>query len=335
MKSIQCKKCKETRDKVEIYRVGEVIREERIRRKMSQEELSYGICAPVTLSRIENNTQKPSLKVEEALLERLGCSTENLVCYASGKEVRKHQLETEMGFLAMNRKPLMEKLQEYRELMTEEGAVSRLEKQFVCMMEAVCGLYTDTWEYEQVYGQLEKSLAFSMPAFPKEGLEKIKLLTHTEIMIVNNMAIVLHKQNKTRQAAEMLSFLIAYMEKGHMSAEAMCKRYPLLLLNRAKIMKELGNYEEVLSLCKKGIYFCTQYSRLAGLPDFYFFYAVALERLGRTEEAADGYECAASLYRIIGSTELAAQSRKKQRELAKCSNTESPVQYPLIRPLTP
>lgn len=323
----------ETRDKMEIYRVGEVIREERIRRKMSQEELSYGICAPVTLSRIENNTQKPSLKVEEALLERLGCSTENLVCYAGAKEVRKHQLETEIGFLAMNRKPFADKLQEYRRLITEEGAGSRLEMQFAWMMEAVCGLYSGTWEYEKVYKQLEMALALSIPAFLEEGLEKAKLLTHTEIMIINNMAIVLHKQKKTLQATEMFTFLIAYMEKGYMSVEAKCKRYPLLLLNKAKIMKEVENYEEVLSLCEKGIHFCTQYSRLAGLPDLYYFYAVALERFGRVEEAADSYGCAANLYYITDSMELAEQSRKKQGELIKCSNTESPAQYPLMHPL--
>ena len=64
---------------MEIYRIGARIKEERVRQKLSQEDLCYGICAVSTLSRIETGIQKPSLKVEEALLERLGCSTENLV----------------------------------------------------------------------------------------------------------------------------------------------------------------------------------------------------------------------------------------------------------------
>ena len=64
---------------METYRIGEIIREQRNRRNISQEELCFGICAVTTLSRIENGNQKPSLKVEEALLERLGHSTDNLI----------------------------------------------------------------------------------------------------------------------------------------------------------------------------------------------------------------------------------------------------------------
>lgn len=46
---------------METYNIGKIIRETRTRRNISQEELSDGICSPVTLSRIENGMQKPSL----------------------------------------------------------------------------------------------------------------------------------------------------------------------------------------------------------------------------------------------------------------------------------
>lgn len=67
---------------METYNIGKIIRETRTRRNISQEELSDGICSPVTLSRIENGMQKPSLKIEAALLERLGYHAENPVVYA-------------------------------------------------------------------------------------------------------------------------------------------------------------------------------------------------------------------------------------------------------------
>lgn len=44
---------------METYRIGEIIREQRNRRNISQEELCFGICSVTTLSRIENGNQKP------------------------------------------------------------------------------------------------------------------------------------------------------------------------------------------------------------------------------------------------------------------------------------
>ena len=89
---------------MEIYRIGARIKEERVRQKLSQEDLCYGISAVSTLSRIETGIQKPSLKVEEALLERLGCSTENLVFFANEDEIIKHSLEIDIGTKLMHRK---------------------------------------------------------------------------------------------------------------------------------------------------------------------------------------------------------------------------------------
>jgi len=55
--------------------LGEVIRSLRKKAGLSQEELSEGICSPVSLSRIENGIQKPSSYVLESLLNKLGTST--------------------------------------------------------------------------------------------------------------------------------------------------------------------------------------------------------------------------------------------------------------------
>lgn len=57
-----------------VYVVGDFLRETRLRRGYTQEEVSYGICTP-SLSRIENGAQKPGRLILEKLFERLG--TEN------------------------------------------------------------------------------------------------------------------------------------------------------------------------------------------------------------------------------------------------------------------
>ena len=42
-----------------VYVVGDFLRETRMRKGYTQEEVSYGICTAASLSRIENGAQKP------------------------------------------------------------------------------------------------------------------------------------------------------------------------------------------------------------------------------------------------------------------------------------
>ena len=64
------------------YIIGDFIRETRIRKGYTQEEVSYGICTPASLSRIENGMQAPGRYILDKLMERLGM--ENRVCKQRG-----------------------------------------------------------------------------------------------------------------------------------------------------------------------------------------------------------------------------------------------------------
>lgn len=312
---------------MEIYRVGERIKEERIRRNLSQEELSYGICSVVTLSRIENGMQKPSLKVEEALLEKLGCSTENLVFHASNEEVAKHRLETELIVHVMHRQPIGDKLEEYKKLMTVRGAGSNLEKQFVLMVEAVHASYAKEWELSAVYDQLESALRLTIPNYREQDIGAIKLLTNTEITIINNLALVLYKQNEILRAVKIMYFLVAYIEASDMNIDTTGKKYPMLVYNLAKMVERLEDFEGIIILCEKGIAFCKKYGRLATLPEFYYYKAVAYTELGKLKEALESYEYAICLYKLTDKMEIAKQIQGERDELLKCNHNKNQVQH--------
>lgn len=81
------------------YPIGRLIAEARSRRGLSQEELSGGICAPSTLSKIENGMQMPSRRVYLALLERLGLSHRSCLMFVSHVDMRRSTLEEELGRL--------------------------------------------------------------------------------------------------------------------------------------------------------------------------------------------------------------------------------------------
>lgn len=45
-----------------VYTMGSIMKEARIRNRLSQEELCYGICSVSTLSKIEKGYQMPAAK---------------------------------------------------------------------------------------------------------------------------------------------------------------------------------------------------------------------------------------------------------------------------------
>lgn len=290
-----------------VYMIGEKIREERNRQKIAGEELCYGICSTSTLSRIENGTQKPSLKVEEALLQRLGCNTVGLERNADRVEVEIYLLENELTVLTMHRQPVEEKLKEYERYIKKRGTNCNLEKQFLLMTKAIYAFYTGSQDILTVYQVLEEALTLSMPDYAKGYLRKVRLFTQTEITIINNMALILSKQNKDTQAIEMMQYLIRYLEEERADAEMVMKKYPMLLCNLAQMLKKQRRYYELLEICEKGIQFDNRFARSGSLAEFFFYKAVAYNALGQYSEAEECYTYAIMLYQVTGKPDCAQQ----------------------------
>ena len=75
------------------YCIGNLIYENRTRQRITQEELCEGICAPTTLSKIENGIQIPRRKTFEALLQRLGIYAQRYTFPVSNGEMERSNLE--------------------------------------------------------------------------------------------------------------------------------------------------------------------------------------------------------------------------------------------------
>lgn len=321
---------------MEIYRIGSKIREERIRQKLSQEELSYGICAVSTLSRIETGMQKPGLKMEEALLERLGCSTENLVFFASEEEVVKHSLEVDMDFKLMRHEADVKKeIEEYEKLISEQGASGNLEKQHYLLVKASYDSYVGGKRPEQCYGMLKKAILLTMPDFKVRRLHGIRLMTLTEISILNSMAIKLYEMQSMGLAMKYMYFLVEYLERDNISKDAIVKRYPMLLVNLAMLEAKVRDFRQVLFLCQKGIRFCKEYGRLMPLAEFYYYKAVAYAKFGGIRKALENYEYAICLCKVSGRNKFAKQIENEYQNIVKCKHNRTETQHDQLQDTDP
>lgn len=300
---------------METYNIGKIIRETRTRRNISQEELSDGICSPVTLSRIENGMQKPSLKIEEALLERLGYHAENLVVYADEREVRKHRLESEIQVRIMHYEKTEDLIEEYVSLLATRGAEMMLEKQFVQMAVAVQGLYTGEWNLEKVKEEIVAAIRLTMPDFSDVSCLYGKIYTNTEIQLLNNLGIVFVKQNKMMKASQLFLALVEFVEKNEMDVEIKNRTYPMLVHNLVRTLEETGSMDEMLVYAEKGIAYCVQNNRLNCLPDLLYYSGLGYQKTGRIDEAVYRYRQAVSFLEVTGRMESAAYLQKEIEQL--------------------
>ena len=86
-----------------MYTVGSIIKNEREKHKISQEELCFGICAVSTLSRIEHNEQTPTMEKAMALLNRLGLEGSRYLSFVSEDEHEFYRINCDVEqLLALN-----------------------------------------------------------------------------------------------------------------------------------------------------------------------------------------------------------------------------------------
>lgn len=68
-------------------------------KKISQNELSHGICTQSTLSKFENNGQVPSFKILKQLCDRMGIEVGDIIRQSSDNPATKNMFEAEFAFI--------------------------------------------------------------------------------------------------------------------------------------------------------------------------------------------------------------------------------------------
>ena len=157
---------------MDVYIIGKLIKEFRTRRKISQEELSFGLCAVSTLSKIENGKQIPNKKLAESLLNRLGFSVPFGDYQMSQIELKRWNIEYKINqMISKNDFDYAELLDEYKGL----GEMDFLENQQFLFFSAVRELYTG--DKNCAKNQFEDALKITVSDFSGTADLEGRLLT--------------------------------------------------------------------------------------------------------------------------------------------------------------
>lgn len=265
------------------YVVGDFLRETRLRKGYTQEEVSYGICTTASLSRIENGAQKPGRLILEKLFERLGTENNLFNSFVSKEEM---ELYLEIQTLIRN---------------VTDGDLQRIEEQ----IDIVDKLTKNTSELErqslfwakgelatQKYGNdceamdcFMKAVQITLPDFDGKNPLRNHLLTFDEITIINSIAVRHGENGDLLTAIQLDMWLKEYMENKIIDGRMKTAKYPMILYNLSYWLGEENCHNEALKMAEQGVDFCVKYGNLPAFPILMFNQGAALAELERYDEA--------------------------------------------------
>lgn len=267
-----------------VYVVGDFLRETRLRRGYTQEEVSYGICTPASLSRIENGAQKPGRLILEKLFERLGTENNLFNSFVSREEM---ELYSAIQELVRNiTDDDVAKIEKQIEVV-EKLAVNTTELEHQCLYFAKGELARQKEKDDKKAMEMYmKAIHITLPDFDGKNPLRNNLLTFDEIMIINSIAILYaNRENDIMNAIELDMWLKVHMENKIMDGKMKTAKYPMILYNLSNWFGNKEFHVEVLKMAELGVDFCIQYGNLAFFPILVVNKGVALAEIGKIEDA--------------------------------------------------
>lgn len=267
-----------------VYVVGDFLRETRLRRGYTQEEVSYGICTPASLSRIENGAQKPGRLILEKLFERLGTENNLFNSFVSREEM---ELYSAIQELVRNiTDDDVAKIEKQIEVV-EKLAVNTTELEHQCLYFAKGELARQKEKDDKKAMEMYmKAIHITLPDFDGKNPLRNNLLTFDEIMIINSIAILYaNRENDIMNAIELDMWLKVHMENKIMDGKMKTAKYPMILYNLSNWFGNKEFHVEELKMAELGVDFCIQYGNLAFFPILVVNKGVALAEIGKIEDA--------------------------------------------------
>lgn len=266
-----------------VYVVGDFLRETRLRKGYTQEEVSYGICTPASLSRIENGAQKPGRLILEKLFERLGTENNLFNSFVSREEMELYiAIQTLIRNVTDGDLHRIEEQIDIVEKLTQN--TSELERQslFWAKGELATQKYGNDCEAMDCF---MKVVQITLPDFDGKNPLRNHLLTFDEITIINSIAVRHGENGDLLTAIQLDMWLKEYMENKIIDGRMKTAKYPMILYNLSYWLGEENCHNEALKMAEQGVDFCVKYGNLPAFPILMFNQGAALAELERYDEA--------------------------------------------------
>lgn len=265
------------------YDMGSILRSCRLSKKMTQEEVAYGICTSAALSMIENGTREVSYTKFLMLMERMGEWNPMYDIMLGGKHYAIHELRIKIREKNMH--------YEYEEA---EKLLDEFEKEIVKYPKETT--YLQFLRYGRVIvrtgkagiidsdakEELEDCLRMTKPEWDEKILNNT-FYTSQELIILNNILIFYAENGERTKAIRMFYELKEYTERQYIGRFERISYYSMFTLNLVKYLGLEGRHRESIQIAKEAIEVLVESGKTLYVPELHYDIAWNLFHLDKDE----------------------------------------------------
>ena len=288
--------------------LGEYIRQERLKRGITQEQLCAGICEPITVSRMENGKQTPSYSRICAFLQRLGLPDDRYFALLSKNEMEIKVLQDEITADVIRferatpeKRPSIrtEGLKKLDELERLAEVDERIIQQYILSKKSIFGKPDGPYSPEE---QLELLLEALHLTTPDLDLEEINLGLYSleETSLLNAIACDYAQMGQLKKAIDIYRQLLKYVQKHYCDLSRYAGKVALVAHNYTHTLLLDGRYDDALEIAELGWKVCVEYAHYQFLPGLLDLLGGCWFYKGDREKCIEYYRCAYHVYKAIG-----------------------------------
>lgn len=252
----------------DIYLVGEVLKQYRIEKAISQEELSEGICAPETISRIESGKRAPNVKNYYALAQKLDAEVEYFDAGIDTADfsliILKRELSVAIGLLQWEKAE--EILGQLKSGLEREGKLQSPRNQMALKPEEYCIRYNMKKCSTEEFIAVCEQLADCEHERWKEETYWKQFLTKEKIRILNYIAVLYAKKMEFDKAVTILEGVLGWLENSSVMLTERASESRIAMANLTNIYNSMGLLEKCLQMSERCIRFCLYSGHGTAIP---------------------------------------------------------------------
>lgn len=289
--------------------LGEYIKQERLKRGITQEQLCEGICEPITVSRMENGKQTPSYSRICAFLQRLGLPDDRYFALLSKNELEIKTLQDEIladiirferatpedsptiRIAGLKKLDMLEKL---------AGPDDQLMHQYILGERVTFGKLDGPYSLEERLELLLDALRITVPNLDLEEID-FGLYSMEETSLLNKIAVVYSQLGQQKRAIDIYRQLLKYIQKHY--REGMSRyagKFALVTHNYTRTLFTVGRYDDALDVAELGRKICVEYAHYQFLPGLLDLIGGCYFYQGDLGKCKEYYRDAYCLYKAIG-----------------------------------
>lgn len=227
------------------YRAGDVLRLTRIAKKISQEELSEGICSVQTLHRIERGKTRVKKDLYYCLMSKMERVPEKSYAVCVGKDME--LLEERIFYEEAMRHYDYKEAEKYLCAIKEKADDNVITKQYLMKAEALMDYYNHKIDAIQMRKNLEQAIKLTLPRY-ENYIQKEYPFTEQEIMNLMSIANAYCLVKNYEKAIKIYCKLIKTLNMDYIEGLYVIHMKSIIMRNLAITYAEIGDYEKSLVL---------------------------------------------------------------------------------------